>query len=204
MKRPSKAARPHPQLPLTVIITTKDEPEAFRLIGRICEQVAPGDEVIIEDDQSQPEFIEGIKFYRAVYPCLQLVSHALNDDFSTHRNYMHEVVPRGRWMVLLDADEWVSMRFLGAIRRQIALNPEVDVFGLARVNTEHAGNSWMQPVIDWENIRSAASVARLHIPVLIGTPDPDGLGGDPIVLAHGKEIRVEVSLAAQFLFCKMF
>ncbi len=40
-------------------------------------------------------------------------------------------------------------------------------------------------------------VARFHIPVLVGTPDPDGLGGDPVVVAHRNEIRIKPAFATR-------
>ena len=40
-------------------------------------------------------------------------------------------------------------------------------------------------------------VARLDIPILVGTPDPDRLGGHAVVLAHRDELRVEAAFAAR-------
>lgn len=140
--------------PLTVVISTKDEPEAFRLVSRICEQAQSEDEIIILDDYSHETFTAALRFYAAVYPFLRVISHELNDDFSAHRNFVHRFIRLGRWMVLLDADEWVSKSFLSAIREKIQANPSVDVFALARINTLHNGDQWSQPEIDWNNLRS--------------------------------------------------
>jgi glycosyltransferase involved in cell wall biosynthesis len=136
-------------VPLTIVISTKDEPEAFRLIGRICDQVRSGDEVIILDDCSHQFFCDALQFYGAIYPFLRVVSHPLDDNFGEHRNHVHAFVAEGRWMVLLDADEWVSKLFLDSIRQQIIANPGVEVFALARINTKHRGDSWQQPEINW-------------------------------------------------------
>jgi hypothetical protein len=63
-----------------------------------------------------------------------VVFNTLNNDFSQHRNFIHNSIEDGQYIVQLDADETVSNGFVNACNN-IASSGMVDVCYIPRINT---------------------------------------------------------------------
>jgi glycosyltransferase involved in cell wall biosynthesis len=147
-------------LSLITCITTKDEPEAFRLISRIAEQSEA--RLVICDDFSSPDWISVLKQWQAVYPFIELKQHALNNDFGAHRQWFKEQIGEENWIVMLDADEWVGPKFLATVAYEIISNPEADLIQVPRLNTlfgegvptdRNRNYTEKIPLLDWAQLK---------------------------------------------------
>ena len=67
---------------------------------------------------------DDIKFYE----------HALNSDFSTHKNFMNDQCT-GDWIFNIDADETPHKNLVENIKPLIEMNPVVELFWVPRINT---------------------------------------------------------------------
>lgn len=142
---------------VNVVILTKEEPQAFRLIGRVCELIDPGDAVIVWDDYSNPEWLAILDFYRQVYR-FSFYQHSLNSDFSAHRNAVKDKVPHGEWIVMLDADEWILPGFFVRLKREIASRPGVDGLFVSRFSTWYPTDTLFEITEpDWPKLVSSDS-----------------------------------------------
>jgi glycosyltransferase involved in cell wall biosynthesis len=89
--------------------------------------------VIIDDYSTNPETIATLEKY-ALRPDVLIFQHALDGDFSTHKNFMNSKCT-GDWILNLDADEWVLDSFADIIPLIIEANPDVEAYWLPRINT---------------------------------------------------------------------
>lgn len=139
---------------LHIVILTKNEPEAFRLISRVCETKRSEDRVIIWDDLSGVGWRCMLNYYRQIYP-LEYHQHAWNSSFCNHRNSVKPIIPEGEWVVMLDADEWIEPTFLQRVHIAIEEHPKADSFLISRVNGyyNHLSDSKM-PEPDWSNVQA--------------------------------------------------
>lgn len=71
-------------------------------IARCLRSLQFCDEIIVIDDQSTDKTVEIAKKYKA-----KVISHPLNNDFATQRNYVSEQA-RYDWILYVDADEEVT------------------------------------------------------------------------------------------------
>jgi glycosyltransferase involved in cell wall biosynthesis len=115
-----------------IVVMTKDEVEAFRLLAEATTQVDSDDRVYILDDYSSDEYICKV---RSEFPMCVVVQHALCDNFSMHRNSVKSVVPDGEWIVMLDADEMVMPGFVRGVQETICRFSNVDALYFQRYNT---------------------------------------------------------------------
>lgn len=138
---------------LNIVILTKDEPEAFRLIARVCELSRPEDRVIVWDDFSCVTWLGMLRYWQQVFP-FEYRQHEWDHSFCRHRNAVKPVIHPGEWVVMIDADEWVGKAFLRSIRNAIERHPKADSFLISRVNGfyPHAVVSKM-PEPDWDNLK---------------------------------------------------
>ena len=62
--------------------------------------------------------------------------HALNGDFSAHKNYLNGLCT-GDWIFQLDADEYPDDYLMSTLYDIIEFNPEVEAYWVPRINTVH-------------------------------------------------------------------
>jgi glycosyltransferase involved in cell wall biosynthesis len=86
-------------------------------------------EIVIVDDFSTEE--KTIRTFEKYLPYIKLYTHALNNDFATHKNFMNSQC-NGEYILNLDADEMVSMALLHWIPELVEMNYDVDAFWLPR------------------------------------------------------------------------
>lgn len=134
--------------PLNIIINACNEPQAARLIARICEQSRKEDNVLVLSYRSTREYLAMLSAMQAAYRNLAVIELNAISSLMDHRNFAQELFPRNSWLVYLDADEWVTESFLDAIR-DMAHRPEsADVILLRRANMMHEGQLRI-PELEW-------------------------------------------------------
>jgi len=121
---------------ISYAITTHNEwQEIDWLLSFLLDHKDDEDEIVIIDDNSDhltwrvfDEYIHeqeyNIKFHE----------HALNSDFSTHKNFMNDQCT-GDWIVNIDADEMPHENLVKNIKTLIDANPTVELFWVPRINT---------------------------------------------------------------------
>lgn len=87
------------------------------------------DELVIVDDFSTDEDTREILRTSGA----KVVQHALNGDFSAHKNFGNEQC-QGDWICQIDADEYPTEALLENLKELIQMNPNVELFRLPRVN----------------------------------------------------------------------
>lgn len=132
---------------LNIVILTKDEPEAFRLIAHTCECCDPTDTVTVWDDFSEVGWVGVIRSLQAVY-LFDFQQHRVNRNFSDHRNAVKDLLPAGEWILMLDADEWFESDFFDHMRRLPVIRPECDAFAPARCNGFYDPTNPTRPVFN--------------------------------------------------------
>lgn len=78
-------------------ILSHNEPEIFRLLDQLH-----GQRVFVVDDFSAIEYLEKVSNHSS-RPIV--MRRALNKDFASQRNYVHNFIPEGEWVITIDADE---------------------------------------------------------------------------------------------------
>ena len=82
-----------------------------------------------------------------------ILTHPINDDFASHRNWMLDQLPRqGEWIFSLDADETVDKRFIKAAIETIEFSDinsqnKVDAYAMAWINDFGGRDGELE--IDW-------------------------------------------------------
>ena len=117
---------------ISYAVTTHNEwQEIDWLLSRLLEHKDDEDEIVIVDDYSDRlthrvfnEYTDDIKFHE----------HALNGDFSTHKNFMNDQCT-GDWIFNIDADEMPHTNLINNIKPLIEMNPAVELFWVPRINT---------------------------------------------------------------------
>lgn len=88
-----------------------------------------GDEIIIVDDMSTD--METVEYLSTLK--LKVVKHALNNNFSEHRNFAHQFC-NNPYIFMIDADELLSEVLGNNIHEIISLNPDIELFLVPRLN----------------------------------------------------------------------
>ena len=114
-----------------------------------CENT--GDEIVVVDDFSTDEFTRSILDANASLGNIKLFQHALNNDFSTHKNFLSEQCS-GDYIFQIDADETFNPNLLTYLH-DIVDNNDIDLFLIPRVNvvnglTDDDINKWGWQVND--------------------------------------------------------
>lgn len=118
------------------VTMTKDEPTAFRLISEIERQMAEQDRILIIDDFSSAEYCARLGSLSEADPKrIRIIQHALDENFSAHRNSCKPWVPEGEWVLMLDSDEMIMPGFVDAVRREIEAVPNADAVAFERFNS---------------------------------------------------------------------
>lgn len=100
---------------ITVIILTKNDQDCIK---KCIESVKWCDEIIVIDDNSYDKTIEIVKKYKTT-----IYSHALNNDFSTQRNFGISKA-KNEWILFVDSDEIVSDALAYEISNAIQLKDQ--------------------------------------------------------------------------------
>lgn len=91
------------------------------------------DEILIVDDFStDPKTVELLSSCGQM-TSIRVLQHALNKDFSTHKNFMNDNAS-GDFIFNIDADEYPSDYLVTNIKGIIQQNPTIDLFWVPRVN----------------------------------------------------------------------
>ena len=121
------------EIKVSFATTTHNETDSLKkLLEQIFSVKQPLDEVILVDDFSDNEETKKI-LADAEAKGARVFQHALNGDFAVHKNFMTSKC-KCPYIVNLDADELFSDNLLTSFREIIAINEEVDMFRLPRLN----------------------------------------------------------------------
>lgn len=154
---------------ISYLVTVHNETlELLQLIEKLkthIDFVAINDEVVILDDFSDnPDTIKILD--KAKSYGFTVVQHALNKNFSEHKNYGSKRCV-GDYIVQIDADEYLFPVLLSNMHELIESNPTVELYRVPRVNivrgaTDNDARNWgwhmMKlsefgdlPIINWGN-----------------------------------------------------
>lgn len=134
---------------ISYLITCKNETlELLELVEKLkthLEFNAPDDEVVILDDFSDnPDTIKTLDKARTYG--FSVVQHALNKNFSEHKNYGSKRCV-GDYIVQLDADEYLWPSFLENMKELLKSNPSVELYRVPRVNIVRGAT--VQDAMQW-------------------------------------------------------
>lgn len=134
---------------ISYLITCKNETlELLELVEKLkthLEFNAPDDEVVILDDFSDnPDTIKTLDKARTYG--FSVVQHALNRNFSEHKNYGSKRCV-GDYIVQLDADEYLWPSFLENMKELLKSNPSVELYRVPRVNIVRGAT--VQDAMQW-------------------------------------------------------
>lgn len=96
----------------------------------------PVDKLLIVFDGSLQDDV----FFEKLMETGELVlEHKVDGDFAAHRNYALKFMPKGAWVIMLDADEMISPSFIINMRELLNSfkfdNSPIDLIRLSRINT---------------------------------------------------------------------
>jgi glycosyltransferase involved in cell wall biosynthesis len=120
---------------ITFGVTTKNE---GTYVQTLLNQLIPfcietGDEIVVVDDYSTDEQTLDILNAHDTVNNIKLYSHALNNDFATHKNYLTSKC-NGDYIIQIDADETLHDNLLESLHSLLELNSATDLFYVPRVN----------------------------------------------------------------------
>jgi glycosyltransferase involved in cell wall biosynthesis len=124
-------------LTLSIVITTHNEGQSYLspLLTGLCaiarEQPSDFEIVVVDDYSDDPSTVEVLQRFRSD---TRFSQHALNRDFAAHKNFANAQCS-GEWILQLDGDEYLEPAIIIGLPYVLALNPLVDAYRLARVNT---------------------------------------------------------------------
>jgi len=151
---------------ISYLVTCKNETlELLELIEKLKTHIdfnAPNDEVVILDDFSDNEGTKKI-LEKAKNYGFNIIQHALNKNFSEHKNYGSKRCV-GDYIVQLDADEYLWPELLHNMQELIVTNPKVELYRVPRVNIVRGATSQDAAMWGW------------HLSTL-----PEYFGNEPIV-----------------------
>lgn len=146
---------------ISYVITCHNEGLLVKnLVEHLRKFISNDDEILILDDCSDVETIEQIN-----QTGCKIINHDLNNNFAEHRNYALQFC-KCDYVFSIDADEIPSEFLLENIKEILEANPNVELFGIPRVNTiegltQEAVARWgwnvsvipgfKFPVINWQN-----------------------------------------------------
>jgi glycosyltransferase involved in cell wall biosynthesis len=120
---------------ISFAITTHNEGQ---YVQDLMDQLIPhcestGDEIVVVDDNSTDVFTSQILYNLADEDIIRLYSHALNNDFAAHKNYLNSLC-QGDYIFQIDADEKFNNNLLTYLHDIVYNNTNVDLFLIPRVN----------------------------------------------------------------------
>jgi glycosyltransferase involved in cell wall biosynthesis len=116
---------------ISYAITAHNEAEELnRLLKQLTEGKDQGDEILVQlDDKATDK----VKFVVDSYP-IKSITFPLNNDFATFKNNL-KLNCTGDYIFFIDADEYLSEHLLKLLKQVLESNPQVDCYGVPRVNT---------------------------------------------------------------------
>ena len=116
---------------ISYAITAHNEAEELnRLLKQLTEGKELGDEIIVQLDNTATD---KVKFVVDSYP-IKSITFPLNKDFAAFKNNLKNNCT-GDYIFFIDADEYLSEHLLKLLKQVLEANPEVDCYGVPRVNT---------------------------------------------------------------------
>jgi glycosyltransferase involved in cell wall biosynthesis len=116
---------------ISYAITAHNEAEELnRLLKQLTEGKDLGDEIIVQLDSTATD---KVKFVVDSYP-IKSITFPLNNDFAAFKNNLKDNCT-GDYIFFIDADEYLSEHLLKLLKQVLEVNPEVDCYGVPRVNT---------------------------------------------------------------------
>ena len=116
---------------ISYAITAHNEAEELnRLLKQLTEGKDLGDEIIVQLDHTATD---KVKFVVDSYP-IKSITFPLNKDFAAFKNNLKDNCT-GDYIFFIDADEYLSEHLLKLLKQVLEANPQVDCYGVPRVNT---------------------------------------------------------------------
>lgn len=97
---------------LSAVLIVKNEEQK---VERAIQSLSFCDEIVIVDDHSNDNTV---KIIRRIDPGAKIVERALNNDFSTQRNFGLSLA-KGDWILFVDADEIVTSELAKEIKKNL-------------------------------------------------------------------------------------
>ena len=121
---------------ISYLVTCHNETvELDKVLGQLHAHISNNnleDEIVVLDDFSvNPNTKAILEKYRT--KGVSIIQHALNGDFSEHKNYGSKRCI-GEMIVQLDADEYLSQTLLENMHELLESNPKVELYRVPRVN----------------------------------------------------------------------
>lgn len=191
---------------ISYLVTVHNETlELLQLIEKLkthIDFVAPNDEVVILDDFSDNEDTKKILSKAKSYG-FTVVQHALNKNFSEHKNYGSKRCV-GDYIIQIDADEYLFPNLLNNIHEIIESNPTVELYRVPRVNivrgaTDNDARNWGWhvsklpdfgdlPIINWGNGDYQSRIYKNSLRIQWHKPLHETIMGASIVADLPKEV----------------
>ena len=116
---------------ISYAITAHNEHEELEhLLSQLNTGIKWDDEVVIQLDIKATDEVKEVCYK---FPFFTLIEHPLNNDFSSFKNNLKSKCNRD-YIFQIDADEFLSDILLSNINEILSLNPEIDIYGIPRVN----------------------------------------------------------------------
>ena len=191
---------------ISYLVTVHNETlELLQLIEKLkthIDFVAPNDEVVVLDDFSDNEDTKKILSKAKSYG-FTVVQHALNKNFSEHKNYGSKRCV-GDYIIQIDADEYLFPNLLNNIHEIIESNPTVELYRVPRVNivrgaTDNDARNWGWhvsklpdfgdlPIINWGNGDYQSRIYKNSLRIQWHKPLHETIMGAAIVAHLPKEV----------------
>jgi glycosyltransferase involved in cell wall biosynthesis len=191
---------------ISYLVTVHNETlELLQLIEKLkthIDFVAINDEVVILDDFSDnPDTIKILD--KAKSYGFTVVQHALNKNFSEHKNYGSKLCV-GDFVCQIDADEYLFSNLLNNIHEIIESNPTVELYRVPRVNivrgaTDNDARNWgwhmmklpefgELPIINWNSGDYQSRIYKNSLRIQWHKPLHETITGASIVAHLPKEV----------------
>jgi glycosyltransferase involved in cell wall biosynthesis len=151
-----------------LVVTHNEDTTLIKLLERLVNNRADGDEIVIIDDNSTNpttlEILGQVGGQKNVF----IHKHSLNNDYGAHKNFGNEKCS-GDWIFQIDADEIPSDVLIFNIRDIIETNLNIELLYVARINdfigvNETHAKQWgwrltqsptyKRPVVNWPDYQS--------------------------------------------------
>ena len=151
---------PMNNLPTISFATTvwNEHEELDRLLIQLLSIISPDDEIVIQGDQGRvtDSVVSVLHKYRK-NPQIKYIEYPLKKDFSTFKNNLFKNCEKD-YVFNIDADETLCDELASMYRDIIAMNSDVDVFAVPRINvvtgltTDHVQKwGWRIDTNGWVN-----------------------------------------------------
>ncbi len=124
------------QINISYSILVHNESDSLKkLLEQLLTIVVPDDEIIIVDDFSDnPDTIQIFDWLQKQNKCIiKIHQRKLCNDFASQKNFANSLCSN-EWIFNIDSDELLGTKLLSLHKELIAINPEVELFKISRVN----------------------------------------------------------------------